>query len=70
MELVGIMNINVQKKFLNLWYKKNKFTLQDISLTKKKGTKMELEGFIVGELIIILMTHQMKIPMLSHKNIL
>jgi hypothetical protein len=26
-ESVGTININVQKKFLNLWYKKNKITL-------------------------------------------
>jgi hypothetical protein len=34
-ELVGTININVQKKFLKLWYKKKKITLQDVSLSKK-----------------------------------
>ena len=27
MESVGIVNTNVQKKFMKLWYKKNKITL-------------------------------------------
>jgi hypothetical protein len=36
-ESVGTININVKKKFLNLWYKKNKITLQDLSLNKKDG---------------------------------
>ena len=35
MESVGTININVQKKFLKLWYKKNKITLQDISMNKQ-----------------------------------
>jgi len=35
MEFVGIININVQKKFLKLWYKKKKITLQDISINKQ-----------------------------------
>ena len=34
MESVGTININVQKKFLKLWYKKKKITLQDISIHK------------------------------------
>jgi uncharacterized protein Usg len=37
MESVGTININVQKKFLKLWYKKNKITLHDVSLVSKKG---------------------------------
>jgi hypothetical protein len=36
-ESMGTININVQKKFLNLWYKKNKITLQDVSISKKDG---------------------------------
>jgi hypothetical protein len=36
-ESMGTININVKKKFLNLWYKKNKITLQDLSLNKKDG---------------------------------
>jgi len=35
MEFVGTININVQKKFLKLWYKKKKITLQDISINKQ-----------------------------------
>ena len=35
MESVGTININVQKKFLKLWYKKKKITLQDISMHKQ-----------------------------------
>jgi hypothetical protein len=30
-ESVGTININVQKKFLKLWYKKKKIKLQDVS---------------------------------------
>jgi hypothetical protein len=36
-ESVGTININVQNKFLKLWYKKKKITLQDVSLIKKDG---------------------------------
>ena len=35
MESAGTININVQKKFLKLWYKKKKITLQDISINKQ-----------------------------------
>jgi len=34
MESMGTININVQKKFFKLWYKKKKITLQDISINK------------------------------------
>jgi hypothetical protein len=37
MDSVGTVNINVQKKFLKLWYKKKKITLHDVSLSKKDG---------------------------------
>jgi hypothetical protein len=37
METIGTMNINVEKKFVKLWYKKKKVTLQDVSLSKKEG---------------------------------
>jgi hypothetical protein len=39
MELVGTISINVQNKFLKLWYKKKIITLQDIYLTKQEGPK-------------------------------
>ena len=35
MEYADTININVQKKFLKLWYKKKKITLQDISINKQ-----------------------------------
>lgn len=41
MQLVGTINLNVEKKFLNLWYKKRKVTLQDISLTTQEEPKGE-----------------------------
>ncbi len=44
MESVGTININVQKKFLKLWYKKKKITLQDISINKQvESKKVEAE---------------------------
>ena len=44
MELVDTININVQKKFLKLWYKKKKITLQDISINKQvESLKVDLE---------------------------
>ena len=39
MDSVGIVNLNVQKKFLKLWYKKKKITLQDIFLSKSTEPK-------------------------------
>jgi hypothetical protein len=47
-ESVGTININVQKKFLKLWYKKNKITLQDVSLSKKEGP-MEASKEVIVE---------------------
>ena len=44
MESVGTININVQKKFLKLWYKKKKITLQDISINKQvESTEVDAE---------------------------
>jgi hypothetical protein len=37
MDLVYIVNINVQKKFIKLWFKKKKITLEDVSLIKTEG---------------------------------
>jgi hypothetical protein len=48
MDSIGTININVQKKFMKLWYKKNKITLQDISLTKQEGPKVAHEEVLVG----------------------
>jgi hypothetical protein len=47
MDLVGTININVQNKFLRLWYKKNKITLQDVSLSKSEGPAMTITTIIV-----------------------
>ena len=46
-ESVGTININVQKKFLKLWYKKKKITLQDVSLIKKDGPMEDSKEVIV-----------------------
>jgi hypothetical protein len=47
-ELVGTININVQKKFLKLWYKKKKIALQDVSLSQKDGP-MEASKEVIVE---------------------
>ena len=39
MESAGTININVQKKFLKLWYKKKKIKLQDISINQQVESK-------------------------------
>jgi len=52
MESVGTININVQKKFLKLWYKKKKITLQDISI-HKQVEHMEAEAEDVQETDIL-----------------
>jgi hypothetical protein len=46
-ESVGTININVQKKFLKIWYKKKKITLQDVSLSKKDGPMEDSKEVIV-----------------------
>jgi hypothetical protein len=53
MDSLGMVNINVQKKFMKLWYKKKKITLQDISLIKQQGPKVAHEEVIVGKLIAV-----------------
>jgi hypothetical protein len=47
-ESVGTININVQKSFLKLWYKKKKITLHDVSLSKKDGP-MEASKEIIAQ---------------------
>jgi hypothetical protein len=47
-ESVGTININVQKKFLKLWYKKKKIVSQDVSLSKKDGP-MEARKEVIVE---------------------
>jgi hypothetical protein len=46
MELVGIVNANVPKKFIKLWYNKKKIALQDVSLSKKSGSMGERKEVI------------------------
>jgi hypothetical protein len=47
MESVGTVNINVKNKFLKIWYKKNKITFQDVSLSKKDGPMTTRKEVIV-----------------------
>ena len=67
MDLVGTFNIKVQKKFLNLWYKKMKITLHDISLTKQEGTKGAHEKFLAGKMVELPLK-QIKSPSLNEKK--
>jgi hypothetical protein len=46
MDTIGTININVENKFLKLWYKKNKVTLQDVSLSRKEGPMGESKEVI------------------------
>ena len=39
MEVVDTLNINVQKEFLKLWYKRKKISLYDISINKQVESK-------------------------------
>jgi len=43
MDSIGIVKINVQNKFLKLWYKNEKITLHDISLKLSKKGKESKE---------------------------
>jgi hypothetical protein len=47
-DLVGTININVQKQFLKSWYKKNKITLQGISLSKPTKLKGVHDAMFTG----------------------
>jgi hypothetical protein len=46
-ESVSTININVQKKFLKLWYNKKKITLQYVSLSKIDGPMEASKEIIV-----------------------
>ena len=48
MQSVGTINLNVDKKFLKLWYKKKKVTFQDISLTTQEGPRGHLQKLLQG----------------------
>ena len=49
MQSVGTININVENKFVNLWYKKKEITLQDMSLIPQRETEKEQDEVFVGE---------------------
>jgi hypothetical protein len=53
MDLVGIVNINVQKMFLKLWYKKMKIALQNISLIKHEVPKEAHDEVLAGKQIAV-----------------
>lgn len=52
MELVGTININARKNFLEHWYKK-KVKLPNISLSQQIGPKMAHEEILIEKLIVI-----------------
>ena len=52
MQSVGTDNINVENKFLKIWYKKKKITLQDMSLIPQKETDKEHDEVFKGEPIV------------------
>jgi hypothetical protein len=47
MKTNGIVNMNVEKNFVKLWYKKNKIAFQDVSLNRKEGPMGESKEIIV-----------------------
>ena len=53
MDSIGTIQINVQKKFLNLWYKKNKITLQYISLSQLVAPTVVHDVVSAGTLEVI-----------------
>lgn len=53
MRSVGTININANKRFLNLWYKKKKVALQDISLTTQQEPKGIHDIVSIGSLEVI-----------------
>ena len=53
LDSVGTVNLDVQKKFLKLWYKKNEITLQDIFLSKPVEPKRVYDIVSIGTLEVI-----------------
>jgi hypothetical protein len=51
MESMGVINVNVKNKFLKIWYKKKKITLQDMSLPKQEGPIEAPNEVIVGKIM-------------------
>ena len=48
MQSKGVVNINVENKFLKFWYKKKKITFQDMSLIPQKETKKARDEIFAG----------------------
>ena len=53
MDPIGTNNLNAKNNFLKLWYKKNKITLQDISLSKPVEPKGVPDAVSTGTLEVI-----------------
>jgi len=51
MASIGTININVENKFIKLWYKKNKLTMRDLSLSNQEGPTRELKEVLAGKII-------------------
>jgi hypothetical protein len=49
MESSGIVNINVENKFIKLWYKKRKLHYRICLLVSKKGPQGHLKKFLQGK---------------------
>ena len=53
MQSVGTINPKIEKKFLKLWYKKKKVTLQEIFLSQLAASKAEHDVVSTGTLEVI-----------------
>jgi hypothetical protein len=51
MDSLGATNINMQSKFIKIWYNKQKITLQNISLNKQQWLKVAHEEVLTLKLI-------------------
>jgi len=51
MDSLGATNINMQNKFIKIWYNKQKNTLQNISLNKQQWLKVAHEKVLTLKLI-------------------
>ena len=48
MQSVGTVNINVENKFVKIWYKEKKITLQDMSLIPQKRLRRNNMKYLQG----------------------
>jgi hypothetical protein len=53
MDSIGTININVKKKFMKLWYKKKKISLQDMSLSTQEGPNEAHEEVFTRKQIVV-----------------